>query len=40
MLKCTGHHNRICHVINGANLYAINEVIGTKESVSVGIGLQ
>ena len=40
MLKCTGRHNKICHVINGANLNAIKEVIGTKESVSMEIGLQ
>lgn len=40
VLKCTGHHYGISHVINCANLYAINGAIGTKGSVLMEIGLQ
>ena len=40
VLKCIRHHYRISHVINWANLLAINGEMGTKESILMEIGLQ
>lgn len=40
VLKCTGHHYKISHVINWANLFAINGEIETKKSTLMEMGLQ